>query len=91
MIVTLPANAYTAIMFFGRPGKPGSQMIKFAVLTAIGMEATFLSLLWRDVARQGFQATILQHPLGVTVGFFLWGLLPAIFFAISRILKRQGR
>lgn len=66
-------------------------MLKFAVLTAIGMEATFVSLLWRDASRQGFQVAVLQHPLGVTAGFALWGLLPAIFFAISRLLKHQGR
>jgi hypothetical protein len=78
-------------MIGGRSGKPSSQMLRFAVLTAIGMEATFLSLLWRDASRQGLQAAVLQHPLGVTAGFVLWGLLPGIFFVISRILKKQGR
>lgn len=63
----------------------------FAIMMAVAFEGEFLQLLWSDVAAKGFKSTVADHLFATALGFTLWGALPAIFFLISRELKKQGK
>jgi putative copper export protein len=80
-------------MFMGRSKsvKASVAMRGLAIVTAIGMEGELFRAVAADVSRSGFRAAVLEHPFGIAFAIVLWGLLPLIFFWISRLLAKEGR
>lgn len=62
-------------------------MFAVAVASGIGLTLEFVKSVWIDVYVNGHQPNFLLLPIFL-VG---WNLLPLTFFAISRVLQKQGK
>ena len=79
------------LRFGRRRAKPSNAALFFAILLGIGLESQFLRIVWSDVAAKGFKSAVSDHLFATGLGFVLWGALPAVFFLISRELKKQEK
>lgn len=73
-------------MFPSPEGLKRSQLAwRFALLTAIGMNATFVKTIYHSPPA-GWEGA-----LGILIGFLAWNLLPATLFGIASVLRKQER
>jgi hypothetical protein len=58
---------------------------RFALLTAIGMNATFVKTIYHSPPAGS------EDVPGIVIGFLAWNLLPATLFGIASVLRKQER
>ena len=73
--------------FFRKPVKPSTSSFSIAIVLSIGLTMQFAIGVAHDAYATGHHPNFLTLPLF----WLMWNLLPLTFFAIGKLLKKQGR
>ena len=72
---------------FRKPVKLSEAMFAVAIVSGVGFTFEFAKSVWMDTEVNGNRLNLLSLPLLLLV----WNVLPLTFFAISKLLQRQGK